>query len=189
MRKAIINLSLLLLANANIHAQQNKSNAGNVKTDTQCEQLKKENDSLKKALGLNEPILSYTKNDIEYRLVKASGDKKTQIITIELVLTNKIENRIFELQNMLGTSIKIFTLNGDMLSSNEQIIHGATMVSTSTTLFTDTPLKLTFKFEPLLPSNEYLKLFFLAYKLRNLQDYRKDISEEVEFKDLKINWR
>lgn len=189
MKKTILHLSLLLLANANIHAQQNKSNTGNIKTVTQCEQLKKENDSLRKVLGLNEPILSYTKNDIEYRLVKVIGDKKTQIITIELLLTNKIENRVFELQNMLGTSIKIFTLNGDMLLSNEQIIPGTNMVSSSTTLYTDTPIKLTFKFSPLLPSNDFLKLFFLTYKLRNLQDYRKDLTEEVEFKDLKISWK
>lgn len=182
MRKTILLSLLSIIGVAN--AQTNKAPIVN-----QCEQLKKENDSLKKVLGLNEPLVKYTKNEVEYQITKVSGDKKSQIVSIDIILVNKIENRVFEMQNMMGNSIKIITLNGDALFSNEQFVPGATMVSSSTILHTDTPLKMTFKFGPLLPSDEYIKLFFLGYKLRNLQDYKKDINEEIEFKDFKIIWK
>lgn len=184
MMKQTIFLSLLSLAYINTNAQANKVTAVN-----QCEALKKENDSLKKALGLNEPITTCTSNDVEYKVLKVVGDKKSQTVSVEITVTNKLANRNFEMNNMMGTSIKITTLTGDVLFSNELFIPGVTLYAASVILHTDVPLKMKFNFNPLLPSNEYIKLFYLSYKLRNLQDYKKDSTEEIEFKDLKINWK
>lgn len=188
MKKTITLFTLLILANANMKAQQNKTNETN-KHISSCEELKKENDSLKKALGLNEPINSFVRNDAEYKLIRVVGDKKSQTVSVEIIVTNKIENRNFEMMNMMGTSIKIITVTGDVLFSNEVFVPGASQYSMSTVLHTDVPLKMKFNFNPLLPSNEYIKLFYLSYKLRNLQDSKKDTTEEIEFKDLKINWK
>lgn len=181
--KHVIILSLLSFATI-ANAQANKVTPVN-----NCEALKKENDSLKKALGLNEPMTSFNHNDIEYNVLKVYGDKKTQNVSVEIMVTNKIENRNFEMMNMMGTSIKITTLTGDVLFSNEMYVPGVSAYAASTIIHTDVPLKMTFNFSPLLPSNEYIKLFYLTYKLRNLQDYKKDSTEEIEFKDLKINWK
>jgi hypothetical protein len=190
MIKPIFLIPLLLLAITNATAQ--KSKTAIVKTNTvvtECDALKKENDSLKKALGLNEPINSLVRNDIEYKFIRVVGDKKSQTVSVEIIVTNKIENRNFEMMNMMGTSIKIITVTGDVLFSNEVFVPGASQYSMSTILHTDVPLKMTFNFNPLLPSNEYIKLFYLSYKLRNLQDSKKDTTEEIEFNDLKINWK
>lgn len=165
-------------------AQTNKAVVVN-----QCDVIKKENDSLKRALGLNESITSYSHNDIEYKLIKVVGDRKSQTVSVEIMVTNKIENRNFEMMNMTGTSIKITTLTGDVLFSNEIYVPGVSLYAASTILHTDVPIKMAFNFNPLLPSNEYIKLFYLTYKLRNLLDSKKDSVEEVEFKDLKINWK
>lgn len=187
MKKTITLLSLLILANASMNAQQNKTIAN--KTENTYEALKKENDSLKKALGLNEPITTFSHNDVEYKVVKVIGDKKSQTVSVEIIVTNKLANRNFEMNNMMGTSIKITTITGEVLFSNEMYVPGVSSYAASTILHTDVPLKMTFNFNPLLPSNEYIKLFYLSYKLRNLQDSKKDNTEEIEFKDLKINWK
>ena len=187
MNKTIIFLSLLTLANTNSNAQQNKTKAPSVILN-QCESLKKENDSLKKLLKLNESIFTFSNNDMEYKLVKVSGDKKTQTVSVEIMVTNKIANRIFVMDNMMGTSIKIATITGEVLFSNEVFVPGVSSFVPTTILHTDVPLKMTFKFTPLLASNEYIKLFYLSYKLRSLQESRIDSKEEIEFKNLKINW-
>ena len=190
MKNSTLLLSLLLSATATINAQHNKPVSTKTTTEVnQCDALKKENDSLKKALGLNEPILFYTSNDVEYKLTKVIGDKKNQTVTVELLVTNKIENRDFEMLNVMGNSIKIITVNGDVLFSSEGLVPGVRPYSSTTTLHTDTPLKLMFSFGPLLPTNEYIKLFYFNYKLRNFRDSRKDNTEEIEFKNLKINWK
>jgi hypothetical protein len=187
MKKTITLLSLLILANANMNAQQNKANEN--KPANTCEALKKENDSLKKALELNEPMTTFSHNDVEYKVIKVFGDKKSQTVSVEIIVTNKLANRNFEMNNMMGTSIKITTITGEVLFSNEMYVPGVSSYAASTILHTDVPLKMTFNFNPLLSSNEYIKLFYLSYKLRNLQDSKKDNTEEIEFKDLKITWK
>lgn len=177
-------LFILLSIVSITYSQTNKELSSN-----QCENLKKENDSLKKAIRINEPIISFNHNDVEYNVVKVFGDKKTQTVSVEIMVTNKLANRNFEMNNMMGTSIKITTITGEVLFSNEMYVPGVSSYVASTILHTDVPLKMTFNFNPLLPSNEYIKLFYLSYKLRNLQDSKKDSTEEIEFKDLKINWK
>lgn len=186
MKKTIL-FSLLSLILIITKAQTNKSTTNMV--TNQCETLKKENDSLKKALGLNKPITSFSHNDVEYNVVKVVGDKKSQTVSVEIMVTNKLANRNFEMNNMMGTSIKITTVTGEVLFSNELYVPGVSSYAASTILHTDVPLKMTFNFGPLLSSNEYIKLFYLSYKLRNLQDSKKDSTEEIEFKDLKIIWK
>lgn len=181
--KQILLFSLFLFSSST-YSQTNK-----VTSTTQCEGLKKENDSLKKALGLNESISSFSYNDVDYKILKVVGDRKTQTVSVEIMVTNKLANRNFEMMNMLGTSIKITTITGEVLFSNELYVPGVTAYSAFTTLHTDVPIKMTFNFNPLLPNNEYIKLFYLSYKLRNLQDHKKDSTEEIEFRDLKINWK
>lgn len=181
--KQTILFAFLLFAGTT-YSQTNK-----VPSTNSCENLKKENDSLKKALGLNEPIKSFSHNDVDYEVLKVVGDRKTQTVSVELMVTNKLANRNFEMMNMLGTSMKITTITGDVLFSNELYVPGVTTYSAFTTLHTDVPIKMTFHFNPLLPNNEYIKLFYLSYKLRNLQDYKKDSTEEIEFRNLKINWK
>lgn len=108
---------------------------------------------------------------------------------MKVVNLRKIGGFYFESTNHLLSDIKITTITGEVLFSNEMYVPGVSSYAASTILHTDVPLKMTFNFNPLLPSNEYIKLFYLSYKLRNLQDSKKDSTEEIEFKDLKINWK
>ena len=181
----------LLLVTMTAKAQQSKLSAAKpTATINQCDELKKENDFLKKSLTLNEPILLVTSEDLEFKIVKITGDKKTQIVTIEVLATNKIQNRKIGFQL---NSIKIVTLSGEIFTPTQYSIPKNENIYSSDyselTLSTDVSIKSTYSFGTFLPTTEYIKLFNLGIKIFNAQDYHKDLNLVYEFKDLKIAWK
>lgn len=179
-------LTSLLILELTTTQAQTKATTTKPATIDQCIELKKENENLKKSLGLQEPISSITVNNIEIKIKKVVGDKKSQLILVELVMLNKIENRNIEVKSEWEKSIKLVTVEGDVLFSNEIIIPSESIYKIFL-LNTDTPIKCNFKFGPLLPTNEYLKLFEFNFIVKNIQT-GKQSNEKVEFKDLKITW-
>lgn len=156
-------------------------------TVTQCDELKKENEALKKSLNLNEPIIILTANDIEFKITKVKGDIKTQIVSIELLLTNKNKNRDI---SFTRNGIKIVTLEGEVLIVHDLILPERQQLEyydLYTYLTTDVPIKCTFKFGTLLQTNKYIKLFNLPFKTNN--NSPSQTSDNNEFKDLEIEWK
>lgn len=91
-----------------------------VDTPNPCDELKKENEALKKSLNINEPITILTDNDIEFKITKVKGDIKTQMVTIELLLTNKIKNREVGINK---GAMKIVSIEGDVCAISDKIDH------------------------------------------------------------------
>lgn len=186
MKIKIILTSTLMLV---LQVMQAQSKAGITKpaaTVDQCSELKKENENLKKSLGVQDAVTSMTTNEIEIKIKKIVGDKKSQIISLDLVMTNKIENRNIEVKSEFEKKVKIVTLDGDVLFSNEIIVPSESIYKIFL-LNTEIPIKCSFKFGPLLPTNEYLKLFEYNFIVTNIQTGKQSY-EKVEFKDLKIIW-
>lgn len=154
-----------------------------------CEELKKENEALKKSLNINEPITILTDNDIEFKITKVKGDIKTQMVTIELLLTNKIKNR--EIGVTKG-AMKIVSVEGDVLTVEKYLIpeqQAYDMNNLHVFLNTDIPIKCSFTFGALLSSNKFIKLFNLPYVTFKGNAYEQENAGINEFKDLKIDWK
>lgn len=182
-RKLIIAASYIFLTST-IFAQAKPTNNTN-----SCDELIKENAALKKSLNINESIALLSDNDIEFKIIKVKGDLKTQMVTIELLLTNKIKNR--EIGITKG-AMKIVSIEGDVLTVEKYLIpeqQAYDMNNLHVFLNTDVPIKCTFTFGALLPTNKYIKLFNLPYVVFKSNGYEMENSGGNEFKDLKIDWK
>lgn len=173
-----------MFALTGIQAQAKISTTKPTIVNNQCDDLKKENESLKKSIALNTSMATDIENDIEAKVVKVIGDKKTQDIIIEVLLTNKIENCTVEVAGLYYKTVKIVTLNGDVLFSKDNRVPNNGM----TTLNTDVPIKCSFVFGPLLPSEIYLKLIEVNFQLNEHRPNRPTAAK-FEFYDLKIEWK
>jgi hypothetical protein len=154
-------------------------------TSDPCETLKKENESLKKSLNISEPITTETFGDIEFKIIKVKGDKKTQMVTIDVLMTNNIQNREVKLNKNF---LKLVTVDGDVFQLGGFIVAG-TSYATNAYLNTGVPIKSSFSFGTMLPSNEYIKLFNFAFTILHPQDFYQSKDWAIEFKDLKIDWK
>lgn len=182
--KAKTILAVCILSIGTLTAQTKPTAKSNQASDP-CEALKRENESLKKSLNINEPIATETYGDIEFKIVKVRGDKKTQIVTIDIVMTNNIQNREVKINKNF---IKIVTVDGDVFQLGGSIVAGASY-STNAYLNTGVPIKSSFSFGTMLPSNEYIKLFNFAFTILHPQDFYQSKDGAIEFKDLKIEWK
>lgn len=180
--KTILTSTFIIVFTA-LQAQTKTETTKQKVTIDQCAELKKENEELKKALNLNTPITSMTSNDIDFNVVKVYGNIKTQMVTIEILLTNKSVNKKL---SFIKDQIKIITLDGIALPISNYSIpsNGIDFYSMTFDLSSNVPTKCTLSFSELLPTNKYIKLLNLRYFAL------KDGSENtVELKDLPITWK
>lgn len=179
--KLVIIFTLIVLTNK--ATGQSKPTGAKQQTVDPCESLKKENEALKVSLKINTGITTKNSDDIDFVITKVTGDLKTQFITIEFLLTNKLQNRKIQ----VFKNSKIVTIEGDVLWATSSIIAGDNFDDIAN-LNTNVPIKCSYTFPPTLPSNKYLKLFSFAYAL-NTDDYFKKIDGLIEFRDLEIIWK
>lgn len=147
-----------------------------LKAQAACDDLKKENAYLKKALQVTTPTKTVTSSKIDFNLIKCEGNSKEQTVTLTLTLVNHDAN-----QNFQFSEAKAIDLEG-----NEYPTYNITIGSARdrNKIYTDTPIKATFKFTKVLPSVKIFKLIPIGY-------YDKEQpgrSIEIEYKDLTINW-
>lgn len=179
-------LSILILNVLAIKAQNKAATTTKPATKVDmCELLKKENEALKKSLSINEPITQQSFGDIEFKIVKIKGDIKSQMVTLDVVMTNNIQNREVKITKDF---LKVVTIEGDVFRLGSAVVGGASW-ATNVYLNTAVPIKSTFTFGPMLPSNEYLKLFNFSFVILHPQDYYQSKDSAIEFKDLKIDWK
>lgn len=158
-------------------------------TPNLCDDLKKENEALKKSLNINQPISTVTDNEIEFKITKVKGDIKSQMVTIEFLLTNKIKNRQVGLSK---STMKIVSIEGDVLKLEKYTIPEIQSYDYNNLhieLNTDVPIKCSFTFGTLLPSNQYIKLLNIPYLVFNYSGTEETNKGALEFKDLKIDWK
>ena len=88
--------------------------------------------------------------------------------------------------------MKIVSVEGDVLTVEKYLIpeqQAYDMNNLHVFLNTDVPIKCTFTFGALLPTNKYIKLFNLPYVVFKSNGYEMENSGGNEFKDLKIDWK
>ncbi|MBK6834100.1 MAG: hypothetical protein IPG89_07420 [Bacteroidetes bacterium] len=189
MKRKILTLTACVLTITVLTAQTKSSTATPVAKTNQpidsCGLLKKQNETLKKILNLGEPLIYKINNDVEFKITKVRGDIQTQMVTIDILMINLVENRELSVTNQY---LKIVTLEGDVLKLSSSVV-GGTGYATNVYLNTSIPIKSTFTFGTLLPSNEYIKLFNFAFTILHPQDYHQNKTGAIEFKDLKIEWK
>lgn len=108
------------------------------------------------------------------------------MVTIEVLLTNKLQNREINLER---NAFKVVTVEGDMFAvSNFNI--PLSNVSSNVFLNTAIPIKCSFSFGPILPTNKYIKLFNLPYSvIVNPMDWSQNKKGSNEYRDLQIDWK
>lgn len=140
-----------------------------------CDELKKENESLKKSLHINTPTKTVTSSKIDFNLLKCEGNSKDQTISVILTLVNHDANR-----RILISPAKGIDIEGNEYRS-EKITIGTD--SGSNDLYTDIPLKTVITLSRVLPSVKILKIVPLECFDPASGHFN------VELKDLTINWK
>lgn len=144
-------------------------------SQSNCDELKKENEYLKKALKVITPEKTITAAKTDFNLLKCIGNSKEQTVDIQLTIVNKDANR----------DIQFFDAKGIDLEGNEyeykKIMIGSKSIRN--TIYTDVPLKTTVTLEKVLPSVKMLKI--VPLKFLN----EKGGTSTIELKDLAIEWK
>ncbi|WP_343699894.1 hypothetical protein [Chitinophaga sp.] len=146
-----------------VHAQSN------------CEELKKENEYLKKALNITTPIKTVTTANIDFNILKVEGNTKDQTVTVSMTFVNHDANEAIQYYNTQAIDVE----GNEYKGSN----HSIGSEGSRNTLFTDTPVKSTITFKKVLPSVKIMKLIHLHLL------YNKPPNVKLEFRDLPITWK
>ncbi|BAV09681.1 hypothetical protein FLA_5734 [Filimonas lacunae] len=141
-----------------------------------CDEVKKENEYLRKALKITTPVKTATSLNIDFNLIKAEGNKKEQTVTLTLTIVNHEANQRVNFNNA-----KAIDTEGNEYETYEISIGSS---SSSNTVYTDTPVKTTIRFKKVLPST-------LIFKLIPINYYHENKSGVVtfEYKDIPIDWK
>jgi hypothetical protein len=137
-----------------------------------CEEIQKENDYLKKALHILNPVKTVTAKNIGFNISKCEGNAKEQSIYLTLVLTNHGPNTDLGLRKAIavdaeGNEYETYQINIGSGSSNNKV-------------YTDVPVKTIFKFEKVLPTVKLLKLIAIEFTGNNCG---------FEYKDIPVTWK
>jgi hypothetical protein len=137
-----------------------------------CEDLKKENEYLKKALGILSPIKTVTANKIDFTISRCEGNIKEQTIDLTLILTNHAANTDISFRRAVAVDIEAneyetYKINIGSSGSNNKI-------------YTDVPVKTIIKFEKVLPSVKMLKIISIEFTGSN---------GGFEYKDIPVTWK
>ncbi len=132
------------------------------------QELKQQNDYLRKSLQIFEPMKIVENDDVEIRLVKCDGKTKEQLIIMTFVLINHKANDSFTFFRS-----QMIDIQGNDFSANEINLGNSYR---SNTLYTDTPMQAKIVFNKVLPSTKILKLINLDTQKGN-----------YEFKDIEVN--
>lgn len=143
---------------------------------TELNKLKQENEYLKNTLKINQAITTINSDNIEFKLLKAEGNKQSQTVTFTLVLTTKAANWYI---NSLVKSI--IDINGNEYKLKSHTIGAKNYGSIE--LNTSVPIKCTYTFEGVLPSVKIIKLFKFEYSHKAGERFY------VEFRDITIDWQ
>ncbi len=144
---------------------------------TNCEELKKENEYLKKAMQINTPVSKVTSSKIDFNFVECKGDAKDQTITLVLMLVNHDANREFQFRVADAVDME-----GNEYPYGKFSIGGR---ETSNTIRTEVPIKTTIVFKKVLPGVKMLKSIAISYYDDNPGPGREP---EIEFRDVAVKW-
>lgn len=161
--RSFITIALGLLA---VEAAQAQSN---------CEEIKKENEYLRKAMKITAPIKSITSSNIDFNIIKCVGNKKDQTVELTLMLVNHDANQNFQFERALAIDV-----NGNEYKTFDiKIGSGGSMNN----IYTDVPVKTTIKLSRVLPDCYMFKAIPVTYFYG-----APGQTKEFEFRDINVTW-
>lgn len=167
--KPLILLTIFLSSTVNLLAQT---------TSATCDEVRKENEYLRKMLNIIQTEISQTVDNTEIRLIRASGDSKAQTIRVEFILINIKANKRIYLNKP-----RAIDLEGNAYNTN----YGPFEIGTSdgnAIINTNVPTKAAVVFKKVLPDVKILKSVDFQYSSEDTQG-----EANVMFNDVKITWK
>ena len=144
-----------------------------LKAQSNCDELKKENEYLKKALQVTTPTKTFTSSKIDFNLISCVGNIKEQTVSLVLTLVNHDANRPLQFSRA-----KAIDLEGNEYPTH-QISIGSGGIRND--LYTDVPIKVLIKYNKVLPSVKLFKIIPL--------EYYDDNSTGIEYRDITVTWK
>lgn len=139
-----------------------------------CDELKQENEYLKSALKISNPIKMVTAEKIDFNLTACNGNKKDQTVELTLTLLNHDVNKDFQFMELSALDVE-----GNEYKS-ERISIGASGVRNK--IYTDSPIKTKVQFSRIMPGITLFKTIIVRYIGENSR------SSDFEFKNIPITW-
>lgn len=147
------------------------------KVKAELDKVKTENEYLKNSLKIGKPMNTITSDKIEFKLLKAEGNSKSQTVTFTFVLTTSAANWY------INSAVKsIIDIDGNEYKL-KSFTNGASDWDKSIDLITDVPIKTTYTFGGILPAVKMIKLFKYNYS------HQWGEPHAVEFRDIPIDWK
>ena len=123
------------------------------------------------------PIQTAVSDNIEFKLIKVTGNSKAQSVTCTLILTTSAANWY------IMSSVKsIIDVEGNEYKL-KSFTNGASTYSSRIDLTTDVPIKCTYTFGGILPDVSTIKLFKYNYNHSAGEPF------SVEFREIAIDWK
>lgn len=161
-------------------------------TQTNCEEVKKENENLqslnkvltfeneylKKVLDINKPMLETEKENSAFKITKAVGNTKDKTIVLTFLVESLDENKKMTIEDTSMVDVE----------GNEYKIDFFKSSKTYPDLALNTPVKLNFSFKDIDGNPLFIKMFRFkttAQPQRNLFESKKSF---IEFRDIKVIW-
>ena len=161
-------------------------------SQTNCETLKKENESLqstnriltseneylKKVLEINKPILEAEKDNSSFKIVKVIGNKSEKSIVITFLVEAKDENKKMTMEDISIVDIEGNTYNFDFFKSSKHYPE----------LPLGVPVKLNFSFKDIQAEPLFVKIFKFKITSQPERNLFQKTKSTLEFRDLKVIW-
>lgn len=161
-------------------------------SQTNCESLKKENETLqstiktlsseneylKKALDINKPILDTEKENSSFKITKVIGNKAEKSIAITFLVEAKDENKKMSIDNVSIVDIEGNEYQIDLYKSSRPYPELALNV----------PIKLTFSFKDIQDEPLFIKLFRFKTNSQPERNLFESTRSNIELRDIKVLW-
>lgn len=151
--------------------------AGSLSAQNSCDELKKENEYLRKALQITTPVKTITSSNIDFNLVKCEGNSKKQSVELVLTLVNHGANREFQFSRVTAVDIEA----DEFETYDIKIGSGGSRNS----IYTEVPVKTIIRIKKVLPSVKILKLIAIKY----YDDVTPGKTNEIEYRNISVTWK
>ncbi len=139
---------------------------------TDCKELQKENEYLRKTLKILAPVKSVNFENIDFSILTCEGSIKEQTIRLTLLITNRAANTEISFRKSNAVDIQ----GNEFQSSDIHIGCG----SSRGKVYTDVPVKAIIEFSKILPATKLLKLIAIEFTGNK---------GGFEFKDIPVTWK
>ncbi len=141
-----------------------------------CEELKKENEYLKKAMRVTTPLKTITSSKIDFNFLECKGNTKEQTVEFVMSLVSHDANQEFQFNETSAVDME-----GNEYPYGNVSIGGK---GVRNTIRTDIPIKTVVVFKKVLPAVKMLKDIAISYFYGEPGHHI-----EIEFKDVPVKWQ